>query len=110
MSEMDLPEHWKTEKLGQVCRVFSGYGFKTKNYTKEGIPLIKIGNLQDGEVVINSDNDYMPESWQENEKTTEIYTKIKGYTHCFNRCNNGKNRGGFAKSCGYILESKGWKN
>ena len=75
MSEMSFPEHWKTEKLGQLCRIFSGYGFKTKDYTTEGIPLIKIGNLQDGEVVINPDNDYMPESWQRNEKFQRFILK-----------------------------------
>ena len=75
MSEMSLPEHWKTEKLGQLCRVFSGYSFKTKDYTKEGIPLIKIGNLQDGKVVINPDNNYIPESWQQNEKLQRFILK-----------------------------------
>ena len=75
MSEMSLPEHWKTEKLGQLCRVFSGYGFKTKDYTEEGIPLIKIGNLQDGEVVINPDNNYIPESWQQNQKLQKFILK-----------------------------------
>jgi len=77
MSDMNLPEHWKAEKLGQLCRVFSGYGFKTKDYTKEGIPLIKIGNLQDGEVVINPDNDYMPESWKENERLRKFILKSR---------------------------------
>ena len=77
MSEMNLPEHWKTEKLGQLCRVFSGYGFKTKDYAKEGIPLIKIGNLQDGEVVINPDNNYMPESWHQNDKLQKFILKSR---------------------------------
>jgi type I restriction enzyme S subunit len=77
MSEISLPEHWKTEKLGQLCRVFSGYGFKTKDYTKEGIPLIKIGNLQDGEVIINPDNNYIPESWQQDEKLQRFILKSR---------------------------------
>ena len=77
MSNMSLPEHWKTEELGQLCHVFSGYGFKTKDYATGGIPLIKIGNLQDGDVVINPDNDYMPESWQENEKLQKFILKSR---------------------------------
>ena len=77
MSEISLPEYWKTEKLGQLCRVFSGYGFKTKDYTKEGIPLIKIGNLQDGEVIINPDNNYIPESWQQDEKLQRFILKSR---------------------------------
>ena len=90
MSEMSLPEHWKTETLGQLCRVFSGYGFKTKDYTKEGIPLIKIGNLQDGEVVINSDNDYMPESWQQNEKLQKFILKSRDILIALTGATTGK--------------------
>ena len=90
MSEMSFPEHWKTEKLGQLCHVFSGYGFKTKDYTKEGIPLIKIGNLQDGEVVINPDNDYMPESWQENEKLQKFILKSRDILIALTGATTGK--------------------
>ena len=75
MREMSLPEHWKTEKLGQLCRVFSGYAFKTSDYTKKGIPLIKIGNLQDGEVVINPNNDCVLESWQQKEELQRFILK-----------------------------------
>ena len=59
--QVNLPEHWKTEKLGRLCRIFSGYGFKTKDYTRKVVPLIPIGCLQDGEVVINSDDAYYAE-------------------------------------------------
>ena len=64
----EIPESWEVVILGQKCHVFSGYGFKTLDYTKKGIPLIKIGNLQDGEVVLNPDNDCVLESWQQQEK------------------------------------------
>ena len=90
MSEMSLPEHWKTEKLGQLCRVFSGYGFKTSDYTKEGIPLIKIGNLQDGEVVINPDNDYMPESWQQKEQLQKFILKSRDILIALTGATTGK--------------------
>ena len=90
MSEMSLPEHWKTEKLGQLCRVFSGYGFKTLDYTKKGIPLIKIGNLQDGEVVINPDNDYMPESWQQKEQLQKFILKSRDILIALTGATTGK--------------------
>lgn len=77
MDGINLPEHWKIERLGQFCRVFSGYGVKTSNYTKTGIPLIKIGNLQDGDVIINPDNDYVPESWGQNENLQKFVLKEK---------------------------------
>ena len=65
MSEMSYPKHWKIETVGKFCRVFSGFAFKRSNYTKEGIPLIKIGNLQDGKVIVSPDNDYVLESWRQ---------------------------------------------
>ena len=72
-----MPKHWKIETLGQFCRVFSGYAFKTSEYVKEGIPLIKIGNLQDGTVIIGPDNDYVPESWRQR-KELQRYTLKSG--------------------------------
>ena len=77
MIEMNIPKHWKIETLGQFCRVFSGYAFKTSEYVKEGIPLIKIGNLQDGTVIIGPDNDYVPESWRQR-KELQRYTLKSG--------------------------------
>ena len=74
---MNIPKHWKIETLGQFCRVFSGYAFKTSEYVKEGIPLIKIGNLQDGTVIIGPDNDYVPESWRQR-KELQRYTLKSG--------------------------------
>ena len=86
----EIPESWKLVKLGQLCNVFSGYGFKTKDYTQEGIPLIKIGNLQDGEVVINPNNDYMPESWQQKEQLQEFILKSKDILIALTGATTGK--------------------
>ena len=90
MSEMSRPEHWKTEKLGRLCRVFSGYAFKTSDYTKKGIPLIKIGNLQDGEVVVNPTNDYMPESWQQQEQLQRFILKSRDILIALTGATTGK--------------------
>ena len=86
----EIPENWAVMKLGQLCRVFSGHGFKTKDYTQEGIPLIKIGNLQDGEVVINPNNDYMPESWQQKEQLQKFILKSKDILIALTGATTGK--------------------
>ena len=86
----EIPESWAVMKLGQLCRVFSGHGFKTKDYTQEGIPLIKIGNLQDGEVVINPNNDYMPESWQQKEQLQKFILKSKDILIALTGATTGK--------------------
>ncbi len=72
---MGLPEHWKIETLGKFCRVFSGFAFKRSDYTKGGIPLIKIGNLQDGIVIVSPDNDYVLESWRQKEELRRFTLK-----------------------------------
>ena len=86
----EIPESWEVVKLGQLCRVFSGYAFKTKDYTKEGIPLIKIGNLQDGEVVINLNNDYMLESWQQKEQLQKFILKSRDILIALTGATTGK--------------------
>ena len=86
----EVPESWAVLKLGQLCRVFSGHGFKTKDYTQEGIPLIKIGNLQDGDVVINPNNDYMPESWQQKEQLQKFILKSKNILIALTGATTGK--------------------
>ena len=86
----EIPESWEVLKLGQLCRVFSGHGFKTKDYTQEGIPLIKIGNLQDGEVVINPINDYMPEIWQQREQLQKFILKSKDILIALTGATTGK--------------------
>lgn len=40
-------------KLGDVCKVQGGYTFKSKEFQKDSIPIIRIGNIQDNEVEID---------------------------------------------------------
>ena len=37
-------------KLGDVCKVQGGYAFKSKEFLKNNIPIVRIGNIQDNEV------------------------------------------------------------
>ena len=36
---------WKKEKLGDYVEVLSGFAFKSKDFTSEGVPVIKIKNI-----------------------------------------------------------------
>lgn len=40
-------------KLGDVCKVQGGYAFKSKEFQKDNVPIIRIGNIQDNEVEID---------------------------------------------------------
>lgn len=39
---------WQKKKLGEVCELQNGYAFSSNDYSEEGIPLIRISNIQDG--------------------------------------------------------------
>ncbi|MCD4796613.1 MAG: restriction endonuclease subunit S [Candidatus Cloacimonetes bacterium] len=47
------PKGWLNCKLGDVLFIRNGYAFKSKDFQKEGIPLIKQTNLQNTEVDIS---------------------------------------------------------
>ncbi|MCG8225659.1 restriction endonuclease subunit S [Tenacibaculum finnmarkense] len=48
--ESKLPKNWVETELGEILKLKNGYAFKTKDYREEGIPLIRIGNIQQGNV------------------------------------------------------------
>jgi len=50
-----IPEDWDFEMLGSHCSVFSGFGFKSGEFSKSGVPVIKIGDLQNGRVILSED-------------------------------------------------------
>ena len=56
----EIPSHWDVMPLGEGFSVFSGFAFKSQDFTTEGIPVIKIGNLQGGTVIIDKDTTYFP--------------------------------------------------
>lgn len=57
-----------SKKLDDLCEILSGNAFKSKEYVDEGIRVIRITNVQRGEIVDN-DPKYMPYS------TQELYSK-----------------------------------
>ena len=47
-SELGMtPKGWRVGKLGEYCRVRSGFAFKSTWWTNEGVPVIKIKNITD---------------------------------------------------------------
>jgi type I restriction enzyme S subunit len=51
---------WKEYKLGDLnCKFLSGYAFKSSDYKSDGIPLIKIGNIQNGIIRTSNSVNYV---------------------------------------------------
>lgn len=43
-----LPEGWKKSKLGEFLTLRNGYAFKSQDFESDGIPVIRISDIQDG--------------------------------------------------------------
>jgi len=51
-------------ELGQIAEVFGGYAFKSKDFNENsGVPVIKISNIQGGEVSERTLKEYLPDSY-----------------------------------------------
>ncbi len=68
-----LPNDWVKTKLGNICIVQGGFAFKSTSYINNvsGIPIIKIGDLQDGQIVIDSKTTRVPKSFLHDKQLTK---------------------------------------
>ena len=41
----DVPESWKVKTLGELCELKNGHGFRVADWDTEGLPIIRIQNL-----------------------------------------------------------------
>jgi len=57
-----IPEHWQVVRLGNYCKVFSGFAFKSEDFNQDGVLVIKIGNLRDGKIVIDARSNFFPKN------------------------------------------------
>ena len=46
--ENNIPKHWQIKKLGEVCKLKNGYAFKSGNYESNGVPVIRISDINGG--------------------------------------------------------------
>ncbi|MBL8208733.1 MAG: restriction endonuclease subunit S [Blastocatellia bacterium] len=52
-TEYDLPKGWQWVRMAQVVKLWNGYAFKSRDFQSEGVPVVRIGDLQGGEVVLS---------------------------------------------------------
>lgn len=50
MSKLQIPESWALCKVGDVLELKNGYAFKSAEFSKHGIKVVRISNIQDGSV------------------------------------------------------------
>jgi len=63
-----LPEGWTWATFGQLCLVQGGFAFKSSDYVKEGVPLVRISNLVNGRVQVAEDTVFLPQSLAESNR------------------------------------------
>jgi type I restriction enzyme S subunit len=61
---VELPEGWVWVTAETVCKVISGFAFKSGDFCEEGIPAIKIANVSYGEFLWKQ-QEYLPTSFLE---------------------------------------------
>ena len=57
-----VPESWEVVPLGKYVRVLNGYAFKSADYVRDGVRLIRISNVSTG-FLIDKDDKYLPTSY-----------------------------------------------
>ena len=57
-----VPESWEVVELGKYAYIENGFAFKSEDYVKDGVPLIRISNVSHG-YLIEKDNKYLPNSF-----------------------------------------------
>ena len=51
--EFDLGEGWQLARMADVIKLWNGFAFKSGDFQSDGIPVIRIGDLQNGEVSLS---------------------------------------------------------
>ena len=51
--DQEIPKGWCLDDLGKYSRVKSGYAFKSSWWESEGVPVIKIGSIQNNSIAIS---------------------------------------------------------
>jgi len=57
-----IPESWEVMPLGKYARVLNGYAFKSADYVRDGVRLIRISNVSTG-FLIDKDDKFLPASY-----------------------------------------------
>ena len=52
--EFLLPSGWIWQPIGNIIKLWNGFAFKSADFKASGVPVIRIGDLVDGEVSLSS--------------------------------------------------------
>lgn len=76
---------WKEIELGQVCKLKGGFAFKSNDFKIEGVPLVKISNIQNNKTVKSNGDVFISEKYLETHsnfvlKNNDVVIAMSGAT------------------------------
>ena len=80
----------QTKQLNEVANVTSGFAFKSSEFTKEGIPIIRISNISDGEEVLILDKNQPCYNKEINDKLKNFMLKKEDILIALSGATTGK--------------------
>ena len=60
-----VPNGWKLGVISDLADTVMGYAFKSADFTKAGIPLLRMGNLYQNTLSFDRNPIYLPESFKD---------------------------------------------
>ncbi|MCJ8317900.1 restriction endonuclease subunit S [Idiomarina sp.] len=60
-----VPEGWKKGKLNELADTVMGYAFKSSDFTYDGVPLLRMGNLYQNTLDLTRNPVYLPETFKD---------------------------------------------
>ncbi len=64
----DIPTTWKWIRVGEIVRIISGLSYDKKDVSKEGVRVLRGGNIQSTLVKIEADDVFLPMSYFDEDK------------------------------------------
>ena len=68
----DIPDSWKWIRLGEIVEIISGVSYDKKDVSKEGIRILRGGNIQSTLVKAEEDDVFLPTEYYDDSKQVRI--------------------------------------
>jgi type I restriction enzyme, S subunit len=73
-----IPEDWNTPRFGEICTLINGRGFKPYEWSKEGLPIIRIQNLNGSDEFNHYQGYYDPKIFVQNGQLLFAWSGSRG--------------------------------
>lgn len=68
----DIPESWKWVRLGYLVQVIGGISYNKDDITKEGLRILRGGNIQNMKVLVEDDDVFLPPKYDNEDKRIRL--------------------------------------